>query len=42
MWAGHGSTAEALRPCGATVINNDFNPMYETEISEDALEPFAC
>eukprot|EP00873_Tetraselmis_striata_P016886 jgi/Tetstr1/437150/TSEL_025910.t1 len=39
-WAGHGSTAEALRPCGATVINNDFNPMYQTEMCEDALESF--
>eukprot|EP00873_Tetraselmis_striata_P016708 jgi/Tetstr1/436972/TSEL_025744.t1 len=39
-WAGHGSTAEALRPCGATVINNDFNPMYQTEMCEDALESY--
>eukprot|EP00873_Tetraselmis_striata_P020821 jgi/Tetstr1/441085/TSEL_029353.t1 len=33
-------TAEALRPCGATVINNDFNPMYQTEMCEDAVESF--
>eukprot|EP00873_Tetraselmis_striata_P044470 jgi/Tetstr1/464734/TSEL_009481.t1 len=28
------------RVCGATVINNDFNPMYQTEMREDALESF--
>eukprot|EP00873_Tetraselmis_striata_P026040 jgi/Tetstr1/446304/TSEL_033848.t1 len=29
-----GSTAEALQPRGTTVIDNDFNPIYQTEMCE--------
>eukprot|EP00873_Tetraselmis_striata_P019078 jgi/Tetstr1/439342/TSEL_027780.t1 len=39
-WAGHKSTPEALRPCGATVLNNDFSLMYLIDLCEDAFEPF--
>lgn len=31
-WIGHGSTPDALRPCGATIFNNDFNPAYHIEM----------